>query len=470
MKKTFRYITTCYVCCAICAAIVVLTSCKFEQDDYFEESAALRITHLNNQIKEQLVKQGEDGKHGWVIQYFVAGTADYSFEGFNILARFYAGDKVTLAGNHRFLRGGNANKYTEDDSCFDILAEEGPVLSFNTWNDILTVLEDPVNPAAAPGNVVSDGEGMNGDHNLVLVSQEDNCITFRGERHGANIRLIPCDRPWTEYMDAVSKTKSDITSDIISSYYVTNGVDTMFFDGLKKGYFNYCDRLVDPLRNRVLSCVFTPEGFRLHRTDTLMTKLDTLTNVSVAAPTTHFQEFHMAADSTCLISENDSVRVIALWDNYIVNVRNTVWNFDPESMTAEQKTLFDQIADIFKQFNKKYTLAYVGLGRTKGKTPVKGLVLTYYTDLNKKSTETAGLSLTTEISSFGQMKINSSQEDKMNGNLESISKKYSNVETLVRQFASTLAGTYNIIPNSYFVPTGCQLKSTDGSMTLMLKE
>ena len=468
MKKTFRYITTCYVCCAICAAIVVLTSCKFEQDDYFEESAALRITHLNNQIKEQLVKQGEDGKHGWVIQYFVAGTDDYNFEGFNILARFYAGDKVTLAGNHRFLRGGNANKYTEDDSCFDILAEEGPVLSFNTWNDILTVLEDPVNPAAAPGNVVSDGEGMNGDHNLVLVSQEDNCITFRGERHGANIRLIPCDRPWTEYMDAVSKTKSDITSDIISSYYVTNGVDTMFFDGLKKGYFNYCDRLVDPLRNRVLSCVFTPEGFRLHRTDTLMTKLDTLTNVSVAAPTTHFQEFHMAADSTCLISENDSVRVIALWDNYIVNVRNTVWNFDPESMTAEQKSIYEQINEELKKVSKNYSLASVGLGKSSGTKSVRGLVITFYTNTAKTKKNTAGVALETSLPAYGKMKIAYNATLNVDGNMESVGKK-SDIEAQARKFAETLQGVYDIVPDSYFSPTSCELKNTNGSASLFMK-
>jgi len=467
MKKTDRFFTLCSVCCAI-ASTVVLYSCTFEQDDYFDESASLRITHINDQLQDRLVKQSDEGNHGWLMQYFVAGTDDYSFEGFNIFARFYKDNKVTLAGNHRYLRGGNANKYTEYTSLYEMLAEEGPVLSFNTWNDVLTVLEDPVSPTAAPANVVSDGEGMNGDHNLVLSNYDDNTITFRGERHGASIRFIPCDRPWNEYMDAVAKTKSDITSDIISSYYVTNGVDTMYFEGLKKGYFNYCDRLNDPLRNKVLSCVFTTDGFRLHRADTLMHKIDTLANVNVAQPVTHFQEFRMAADSTCLISDNDSVRVIALWDNYIVNTRNSVWNFDPESLTADQKSIYDQIDGELKKTSKNYSLASVGLGKSSGNKAVKGLVITFYTNTAKTKKNTAGLALDTNSPAFGQMKISYDTAASVDGNMESIAKKC-DIELLARQFAASIQGVYDMVPDSYFVPSSCQLKNKDGGNTLFMK-
>lgn len=438
---------------ALALFTVLCSSCKFEQEDYFEESASLRITHLNEQLQDRLVKQSAEGNNGWVIQYFVAGTDDYSFEGFNLFGRFYANGRVTLAGNHRYLRNGNANKYTEYDSYYEMLAEEGPVLSFNTWNDVLTVFEDPVSPTAAPGNIVSDGEGMNGDHNLVLREYKDEYLTFRGERHGAAVRFIPCDRTWQEYMDAVAKTKSDITSDLITAYYVTNGVDTMYFSGLNKGVFNYCDRVNDPLKNKVLSCVFTPDGFRLHHTDTLKAN--------------KFQEFHIVADSTCLKSESDSVRVIACWDNYIVNIRTTVWKFDSESLTAEQKSLCDQINEELKKYNKNYSLASIGLGRSSGNKAVKGLVLTFYTNAGKTKTNTAGLALNTIRPTYGQMRIEYSEEMKVDGNMESIAKK-SNTEALARQFAATLSGDYEIVPNNYFKPTGCQLKSTTGGTTLLL--
>ena len=426
----------------------VMTSCTFEQDDYFDESASLRITHINEQLKDRLVAQSSDGNYGWVIQYFVAGTDDYDFEGFNLFGQFYKDNKVTLAGNHRFLRNGNANKFTKHTSNYEMLAEEGPVLSFNTWNDILTVFEDPVNPSAAPGNIVNDGEGMNGDHNLVLRSFDDASLTFRGERHGASIRFIPCDRPWEEYADAVAKTKSDIATSTLTSYYVTNGVDTMYFAGLNKGYFTYCDRVNDPLVKSTLSCVFTPTGFRLHRENNLNG--------------TKFQEFHMAADSTCLVSENDSVRVIALWDNYIVNVRNTTWNFDQEQLTAAQKALVDQIAAAVTEYSKNYSLASIGLGRSTGKNAVKGLVLTYYTNTAKTKTSTAGVALNMSRPAFGQMQISYDDECKVDGNMEAFAKK-TELETLTRQLAASFVGLYDITPDNYFLPTGCSIQAAGGT-------
>ena len=425
----------------------VMTSCTFEQDDYFDESASLRITHINEQLKDRLVKQSSDGNYGWVIQYFVAGTDDYDFEGFNLFGQFYKDNKVTLAGNHRFLRNGNANKFTKHTSNYEMLAEEGPVLSFNTWNDILTVFEDPVSPSSAPGTIVNDGEGMNGDHNLVLRSYDDASLTFRGERHGALIRFIPCDRPWEEYVDAVAKTKSNIATSTITSYYVTNGVDTMYFAGLNKGYFTYCDRVNDPLVKSTLSCVFTPNGFRLHRENNLNG--------------TKFQEFRMAADSTCLVSENDSVRVIATWDNYIVNVRTNVWNFNMDEFTDAQKALVQQIDAELVKFNPNSSLASIGLGRSTGGNAVKGLVITYYTNAAKTKTNTAALALNTSRPVFGQMQIAYDESCKADRNLSAMASKC-DVETFVRQLAASFIGVYDITPDNYFLPTSARLASVDG--------
>ena len=441
---------------ALTCGAVLTTACTFEQEDYFDESASLRITHLNEQLQDRLVAQSDttQQRYGWVMQYFVAGTDDYNFEGFNIFARFYKDNKTTLAGNHRFLRNGNANKYTEHTSCYEMLNEEGPVLSFNTWNDILTVLEDPVSPSAAPASVVADGEGMNGDHNLVLRSYDDDALTFRGERHGAEIRLIPCDRPWQEYMDAVAKTKADMATSTITAYYVTNGLDTMYFAGLNNGYFSYCDRVNDPLVSSAVSCVFTPTGMRLNR--------------DLELGSNKFREFSMAADSTCLVSEDDSVRVIALWDNYIVNVRTAVWNFDQEALTGTQRELLEQIGTEMKKYNKAYTLASVGLGRSSGGNPVKGLVFTFYTNTAKTKTNTAGLALTTVRPSFGKMQITSADTDKMDNNLKAIAGK-SDAEMLARQFAETLNGIYTITPDNYFRPTGCVLQAEGSGQSYTLK-
>lgn len=416
-------------------ATMLNTACTFQEDDFFDESASLRINHTNDLLQERLISQSSDENHGWVIQYFVAGTDEADFEGFNIFGRFYENGKVTLAGNHRFLRNGNANKYTEHSSSYEFLSEEGPVLSFNTWNDILTVFEDPVDPST----LAQDGEGMFGDHNLVLRSYNDNEIVFSGERHSAKVRFIPCDRPWTDYIDAVNDTKNYISSTALTTYYVTDGVDTMYFSRLNRGYFNYCDRVDDPLNNKVLSCVFTPTGFRIEKTDTLG-----------GHP---FQEFTLAADSTCLLNEDGSVKVIAAWDNYVVS-HTTVWKFDTATLPSQLEDLYNKINAEILNFNKAWSLESVGIGQSSGTNKITGLVLTFYTNAAKTKTNTAGVALTMQKTGYGQMKIVSVDTDNIDKNMETIAKSAPEVVTYARSFANLLNGTYNIVPNHYFMPTG----------------
>ena len=40
-----------------CLLSLVITGCTFEQEDYFDETASLRITHINQKIKNQLTFQ-----------------------------------------------------------------------------------------------------------------------------------------------------------------------------------------------------------------------------------------------------------------------------------------------------------------------------------------------------------------------------------------------------------------------------
>ena len=435
------------------AVATVCTACTFEQEDFFDESASLRITHLNEQLQQRLVSQSSDGNNGWVIQYFVAGTDDLDFEGFNLFGRFYDSGQVTLASNHCFLRNGNANKYTEASSTYEMLSEEGPVLAFNMWNDVLTVFVDPVSPSSAPNTIVSDGEGMNGDHNLVLKSLEDDEILFRGERHSAEVRFIPCDRTWEEYIDATAQLKSKIATAALTSYYVTNGVDTMYFSGLNRGSFLYCDRVDNPLVRKTLACVFTPDGFRINHVDSLGEYA--------------FQTFTIDADTTCLQNEDQSVKVIACWDRYIAN-HTAVWKMDPSSFTAEQQSLYDQIAEQLLKANKNYVLESIGIGKTSSGNAVNGLVLTFYSNANKTRTNAAGLSLSIVCSAYGQIQLVSTPEDAYDNNMNAISRNVPEILALTRQFAATLSGTYDVVPDDYFLPTGGVFTAVNGGTTFKL--
>ena len=297
-----------FVSLAAFCITVATTSCRFEEDDYFSESASLRVEHAIDSVRSVLTQ----APNGWVMQYF-CGTGVAHFEGFNLFANFDKNGKVTMASNHRLLRNGNAGKYTEAVSLYSLLLEDGPVLAFNTWSDVLTPFVDPVNPWAAPSNLMKDGEGMQGDHNFVIIRHNHDEVILRGERHDAEVRLVKCPTTWQEYIADTDKLKSYITNTSIASYYVTTDTDTLYFTGLRNGRFRYSENLTNPVKLDSLSCVFTPQGFRTARQDSIGTRV--------------FHEFTLSADSTCLVNEDGTVKVMATWDNYMMS-HSAVWKMD----------------------------------------------------------------------------------------------------------------------------------------------
>lgn len=437
---------------AICVALAgfTLVGCsRFEEEDLFSESAALRIEHNAEKLQEILV----NAPQGWVVQYYT-GRGVSVFEGFNLFAKFDKGGMVTMAGNHRFLRDGNAGKYTEASSLYEVIREDGLVLAFNTWNDILTPFVDPVAPWAAPKNIVKDGAGMQGDQNLVVKSMKEDEIIFRGERYDAEVRMAKLDRDWQTYINDTETMRNLITNDVITSYYLVAGNDTLYCVGPRSGRYRIADRVNNPLKIDSVSCCFTPTGFRNEKADTLGGR--------------RFQEFKLNEDRTALVNEDCTVQVIPTWDTYIVSVRSALWNFDQDKLSDEQKGLLEEINTELNTFNKNYSLAQVGLGRSTGSGAIKGLVVTFYTNTAKTKTNTVGLSLNTTRTSYGQMRIEYSEDADIDKNLSTIGAK-SNTEALMRQFAATLSGIYTVVPNNYFLPTGCDLHAVGGGADYTLQ-
>ena len=430
---------------------LVLTSCRFEDDDYFNESAALRIEHQGEAVKNLLV----GAPNGWVMQFFCASDVA-QFEGFNLFARFDNANKVTFASDHRLLRNGNANKYTEASSVYEMLNEDGLVLAFNVWNDVLTPFTDPVAYWAAPKNLIKDGVGMHGDHNFVVMRYNDNEVILRGERHQAQVRLLKADRPWQQYITDTNTMKNKITNSTISSYYVTNGAQTLFFSGLRAGKFLYTDNLdrTKSVKTDSVACCFTPNGFRLERVDSI--------------GGVKFQEFTLAEDGSCLVSENGAVKVTACWDTYIVG-HSAIWTMDESLFSAEQTSLFNQINTEIKKFNSAWSLESLGVGKSSGNNAVNGLVLNFYTNTAKTKTQTVGLEFASSLVSFGKMKIDYTESAKIDRNMENVAKKAPEVEAAARQFATLLNGTYEMTPNDYFMPTGGMFVAVEGGTTFKLQ-
>ena len=448
MKKDIRYIAM-----GVAFATVALAGCsQFQEDNLFDESAALRIEHNAEKLQNILV----DAPNGWVLQYYT-GRGISVFEGFNLFAKFERSGKVTLAGDHRFLRNGNAGKYTEHSSLYELIREDGLVLAFNTWNDVLTPFVDPVAFWAAPDILVKDGEGMQGDQNLVVKFMSENQIILRGERYDAEVRLVKADRDWQTYIADTKAMKERFTSDDIDSYYITAGDQTMYVVGLKNGRYRISERVKNPLKVDSLSCCFTPYGFRNESVDTLAGHI--------------FQEFKMAEDGSALLSEDGSVRIIATWDTNLAESDEVMW-FDGETLSADLKAKYDQLMAVLETANKVYS-PRIGIGRsalTSGANSVVGLVIEWYSNrrLTKPSLTRGGLTMKRSVPVMGQMTITYEENSTTDNDMKDLLDKDAALVDLVRGFAAALAGTYQMTPNNNFVPTEVLFQSLDGEKSFSI--
>ncbi|MBR5715248.1 MAG: DUF4302 domain-containing protein [Bacteroidales bacterium] len=416
------------------ALTAMFSACTFEQEDYFDESAAIRIQHVNDEIKSTLC--APSSANGWVIQYYVAGTDDYDFEGFNLFGKFYESGKVTLCSDHRFLRDGHAGKYTEYTSFYEMLAEEGPVLAFNTWNDIISVFVDPVDPGSAPNTIIDDGEGMNGDDRLVVLSYNNDEVLLRGERHSAPIRFIRLDRSPADYISQTAAMKDYISNEKMAQYYVSNGTDTMYIDGLYKGYFNYNDRLIDPLESSVKNCVFTPDGFRLR------------TPLVLGADTC--QEFVLNSERSALVSGNVSVSPCWLLTInslcQITSAAKITALGASDSFAAMYNKLKDDITENFP--SQTFNGITFGKSSESGSSSRVGVIFSCSSGTRKYLT---GFTGTVTIDPQTGMATIQANPDDPSSNYSSYSRK--GIGSSFTDIVSAMNGTYRLYTNNVFKPT-----------------
>ncbi len=181
-------------------ATTLFVGCTPEQDEIFDESAAQRIESNIKGIVETL----ESSPNGWQMDLFT-GTF-----GTNVMVKFADG-KVTASD---YLVH-DADEQSE--SLYSVIQNGGPVLTFNTFNEIFHAYSDPVAPGASYG----DDEGLGADFEFVVLSYSQDEIILRGLKHRRLCRLVrqPETTPWTETLGAYQTMQSNIIAPMYEFYY-----------------------------------------------------------------------------------------------------------------------------------------------------------------------------------------------------------------------------------------------------------
>ena len=197
--------------------IISFHSCLKEEENIFGQSSAERLIEAAKEYEEIL----SSAENGWVMDFF-AEYEENKMGGYQILCKFDKG-KVTMAGAFTL-----SSKYTEMgkkiSSSYSFVNSQGPVLSFDGYNDVLHGFADPGSQ--------SNTDGYAGDIEFIIIKATKEEVVMRGIKRNLKIVLRPMEagKDWDEYcleVEAMQKNLADISRFAVNK------------DGQKIGYFTF---------------------------------------------------------------------------------------------------------------------------------------------------------------------------------------------------------------------------------------
>ena len=195
----------------VMVAAVSLASCLKNQDDVFDEPGAIRMQEAIKAYKDTLGAS----TNGWILQYY-PNHKYVNIGGFNYWLKFDNDQTVEVWTNYQF--GGG--KVTV--SLYDIISDQGPVLTFNTYNNIMHYFTTPSS---------NFYQGAESDYEFVILGYSDGCFKLKGRKYGSIMYLNRIEDSNASTEDAINdyfQKAMGFVGKIIrdGKYYAFKGADT----------------------------------------------------------------------------------------------------------------------------------------------------------------------------------------------------------------------------------------------------
>lgn len=191
----------------VMASAVAFTACVSEQEDIFDKSAPERLEEIKGVYAQRLTAS----EGNWVMEYYPTNNQEApQGHGYLLLCQFTPDYKVKVGMNNDV----TGNFYKESTSAWEIITDNGPVLSFNTYNDVLHTFSAPNNiPDTEENKEDETGKGYEGDYEFVITNLEADAshAMLKGKKRGTYNRIgrLPAGVNFKDYVEEVGKfTKS----------------------------------------------------------------------------------------------------------------------------------------------------------------------------------------------------------------------------------------------------------------------
>ena len=185
------------------AAILGLSSCSLHDDtELFGEPAAERLEKAVAADKTLL----ESAANGWELHMWTG--KDYSGGGYTYFMKF-ANDKVTVSSDIA-----PANMKTT--SSYDVISDQGPVLTVNTYNEVFHYLAEPS---------MDDDDGEQQDYEFVIMRTTNDSIYLRGKKWGNHMVMTRVAES-TSWEDEINKIQQ-MDEGLMRTFSLVEGNDTL---------------------------------------------------------------------------------------------------------------------------------------------------------------------------------------------------------------------------------------------------
>lgn len=336
-------------------AALSLASCSNDQEMIFDQSAAERLEQYKKEYAEVLTDRGGL----WSMEYFC--NADEP--GYVFVMEFGKNDAVTISANNVWID----NTFKQETSLWKMIADNGPVLSFCSYNKLFHIFSDPANitgpnaPTGDYGDIDETGFGHEGDYEFQVmeVSEDGNSIRLLGKKrlHDIYMHRLDPDTDPQEYLTSVINISKKVLNPSIPYMVMT---DT---EGNRYKVSDICSGIpsIFPLSGDSITQtvsangIFTLDGFRF---------MQPLEVKKANGDTFEIEDLYFNENGT-MSGQNISDFSVSSPLEFMIS-QNMNWDFDKESFTGKMKTLYDTAnAEIENKLSSKYLMGAMEFSWTK---------------------------------------------------------------------------------------------------------
>lgn len=321
-----------------------LASCNHEEKDLFDDSAAQRLTQTQEYFYDLLLSEG--GK--WQLEYFT--TPDEP--GYIYLFTFKKDGTVTISGENEYI-GKLTNidnsdpVYGSETSMWEVISDNGPVLSLNTYNKIFHLFADPYDIPDTDGSEL--GYGHTGDYEFDLMRYSNDTLYIEGKKHGVSMIMtrLATDVDDHAYLDEVVALRDSFFNSKIPTVYIN----------LPSGYryvVNGGASLMLAIYPETGDWISETEGYNAvvtHDGLTFMYPLQLMDSLTMTPY--EVRTFKLAPDGSLVCRENPEITFTADALNSLITDPQVKWKLNTNKSSAVGlMEKYNELADQLKAANR----------------------------------------------------------------------------------------------------------------------